>query len=45
MKDDKKVPQLRFPEFTDAWKQRKLEQIRFPQGRNKWALLVKRQKH
>lgn len=23
MKDDKKVPQLRFPEFTDAWKQRK----------------------
>lgn len=27
MKDDKKVPQLRFPEFTDAWKQRKLEQI------------------
>ena len=24
MKDDKKVPQLRFPEFTDAWKQRKL---------------------
>jgi len=27
MKEDKKVPQLRFPEFTDAWKQRKLEQI------------------
>ena len=24
MKDDKKVPQLRFPEFTDAWKQREL---------------------
>ena len=24
MKDDKKVPQLRFPEFTDAWKQRKV---------------------
>ena len=23
MKEDKKVPQLRFPEFTDAWKQRK----------------------
>ena len=27
MKDDKKVPQLRFPEFTDAWKQRKLSDI------------------
>ena len=27
MKDDKKVPQLRFPEFTDAWKQRKLGDI------------------
>ena len=27
MKDDKKVPQLRFPEFTDAWKQRKLGEI------------------
>ena len=27
MKDDKKVPQLRFPEFTDAWKQRKLRDI------------------
>lgn len=27
MKEDKTVPQLRFPEFTDAWKQRKLEQI------------------
>ena len=24
MKEDKKVPQLRFPEFTDAWKQRKV---------------------
>ena len=24
MKEDKKVPQLRFPEFTDAWKQREL---------------------
>ena len=24
MKEDKTVPQLRFPEFTDAWKQRKL---------------------
>ena len=23
MKEDKTVPQLRFPEFTDAWKQRK----------------------
>ncbi len=23
MKEDKKVPQLRFPEFSDAWKQRK----------------------
>ena len=27
MKDDKKVPQLRFPEFTDAWKQRKLREV------------------
>ena len=27
MKDDKKVPQLRFPEFTDAWKQRELNEI------------------
>ena len=27
MKEDKKVPQLRFPEFTDAWKQRKLGEI------------------
>lgn len=27
MKDDKKVPQLRFPEFTDAWKQRELGEI------------------
>ena len=27
MKEDKKVPQLRFPEFTDAWKQRKLGDI------------------
>ena len=27
MKEDKKVPQLRFPEFTDAWKQRKLSDI------------------
>ena len=25
MKEDKTVPQLRFPEFTDAWKQRKFE--------------------
>ena len=24
MKEDKTVPQLRFPEFTDAWKQRKV---------------------
>ena len=27
MKDDKKVPQLRFPEFTDAWKQRKFGDV------------------
>ena len=27
MKEDKKVPQLRFPEFTDAWKQRELGEI------------------
>lgn len=27
MKEDKKVPQLRFPEFTDAWKQRKLREV------------------
>ena len=27
MKDDKKVPQLRFPEFTDAWKQCKLSDL------------------
>ena len=27
MKDDKKVPQLRFPEFTDAWKQRKFSEV------------------
>ena len=27
MKEDKTVPQLRFPEFTDAWKQRKLWEI------------------
>ena len=27
MKDDKKVPQLRFPEFTDAWKQRKVKEL------------------
>ena len=27
MKEDKTVPQLRFPEFTDAWKQRKLGDI------------------
>ena len=27
MKEDKTVPQLRFPEFTDAWKQRKLKDI------------------
>lgn len=27
MKDDKKVPQLRFPEFTDAWKQRKFSDV------------------
>ena len=27
MKEDKTVPQLRFPEFTDAWKQRKLGEI------------------
>ena len=27
MKEDKKVPQLRFPEFTDAWKQRKLSEF------------------
>ena len=33
MKDDKKVPQLRFPEFTDAWKQRKLcEFVNFYSG-------------
>ena len=33
MKDDKKVPQLRFPEFTDAWKQRKLsESAKFSKG-------------
>ena len=27
MKEDKKVPQLRFPEFTDAWKQCKLSDL------------------
>lgn len=27
MKEDKKVPQLRFPEFTDAWKQRKFSEV------------------
>ena len=27
MKEDKTVPQLRFPEFTDAWKQRELGEI------------------
>ncbi len=27
MKEDKKVPKLRFPEFTDAWEQRKLESL------------------
>ena len=27
MKEDKKVPQLRFPEFTDAWKQRKVKEL------------------
>ena len=27
MKEDKTVPQLRFPEFTDAWKQRKLREV------------------
>ena len=27
MKEDKKVPQLRFPEFTDAWKQRKFGDV------------------
>ncbi len=27
MKEDKTVPQLRFPEFTDAWKQRELNEI------------------
>ena len=27
MKEDKTVPQLRFPEFTDAWKQRKLGDV------------------
>lgn len=27
MKEDKTVPQLRFPEFTDAWKQRKVDDI------------------
>ena len=27
MKEDKTVPQLRFPEFTDAWKQRKFEDV------------------
>lgn len=33
MKEDKKVPQLRFPEFTDAWKQRKLsESAKFSKG-------------
>ena len=33
MKDDKKVPQLRFHEFTDAWKQRKLsESAKFSKG-------------
>lgn len=33
MKEDKTVPQLRFPEFTDAWKQRKLsESAKFSKG-------------
>ena len=33
MKEDKTVPQLRFPEFTDAWKQRKLcEFVNFYSG-------------
>ncbi len=27
MKDSKKAPNLRFPEFNDAWDQRKLEDI------------------
>ena len=27
MKEDKTVPQLRFPEFTDAWKQRKFGDV------------------
>ena len=27
MKEDKTVPQLRFPEFTDAWKQRKVKEL------------------
>ena len=27
MKEDKTVPQLRFPEFTDAWKQRKFSEV------------------
>ena len=27
MKEDKTVPQLRFPEFTDAWKQRRFSEL------------------
>lgn len=39
MKDDKKVPQLRFPEFTDAWKQRELKEVvNFSRGQGlPWA--------
>ena len=39
MKEDKKVPQLRFPEFTDAWKQRELKEVvNFSRGQGlPWA--------
>ena len=39
MKEDKTVPQLRFPEFTDAWKQRELKEVvNFSRGQGlPWA--------
>ena len=44
MKEDKTVPQLRFPEFTDAWKQRKLgaltERIQGNDGRMNLDILT-----
>ncbi len=39
MGEEKKVPKLRFPGFTDAWEQRKLGEIAIIKGRLGWKSL------